>query len=184
MLVDSNLARMNEEIARLTDGEVTKVTQAARIIKFVAPVLAYHSEAYNYLVKYKAKEDSDGKEIRPEKLSISRDRLEQVVNFLDSFKGELNDGEKAVRDLLELRHYGGSATPGKFLKTLNMSVNGRLCGQFVFNGAPQTGRMSSRGVQVHNLMRAHLGELEDTAINAILDLVDERIGRRLVAAGY
>lgn len=183
VLVDANLARMNAEISRLTCGQVTSVTQAARILKFIAPVLSYRSEAYNHIVKFKAKLDSDGEEIRPEKLSLSRDRLEQVLTYMDNIE-EPAAAEQTIRSLLELRHYGGSATPGKFLKALNMSVDRRLHGQFVFNGAAQTGRMSSRGVQVHNLMRAHLGELEDVAVNAICDLQDERIGRRLAAAGY
>lgn len=183
VLVDSNLARMNVEISRITGGQVTKVTQAARILKFITPVLAYHSEAYNYIVKFKAKEGKDGEEIRPEKLSLSRDRLEQVLIYLDSLD-DMAIAEKTIQSLLELRHYGGSATPGKFLKALNMSVDGRLHGQFVFNGAAQTGRMSSRGVQVHNLMRAHLGKQENMAINAIYELEDDRIGRRLAAAGY
>lgn len=183
VLVDTNLARMNAQVSGLTGGKVTKVTQAARILKYVIPVLEYHSEARNYLVKFKAKENAEGEEIRPEKLSLSRDRLEQVLVYLDSLD-DTAVAEQTVQSLLELRHYGGSATPGKFLKALNMSTGGRLCGQFVFNGAAQTGRMSSRGVQVHNLMRAHLGELEDVAINTICALEDDRIGRRLTAAGY
>ncbi len=183
VLVDTNLARINAQISNLTGDTVTKVTQAARILKYVIPVLDYHSEARSYLIKFKAKHDAEGNEIRPEKLSMSRDRLEQVLVYLDSLE-DMAVAEQKVQSLLELRHYGGSATPGKFFKALNMSTGGRLHGQFVFNGAAQTGRMSSRGVQVHNLMRDHLGELEDVAINAICELKDDRIGLRLAAAGY
>ena len=36
---------------------------------------------------------------------------------------------------------------------VDQSVDGRLCCSHVFNGAGQTGRYSSRGVQTHNLPR-------------------------------
>lgn len=139
VLVDTNMARMAKQIEALTGGRVTAVTQAKRILDFIVPVLSRHSEAYDYLVKNFAKLDDEGTEIRPEKLSLSRDRLEQVLAFLDNLD-QLTPEEVIVRDLLVLRHYGGSTTPGKFLKALEMSHKGRLKGQYVFNGAPQTHR--------------------------------------------
>lgn len=184
VLVDTNLARMNKQIKKLTGGKVNKVTEVQRIMKYVAPVLARHSEAYDYMVKNLAKLDDDGKEIRPEKLSLSRDRLESVLAYLKKLGDKMTPEEVVVYDLLTLRHYGGSATPGKFLKALNMSHEGRLKGQYVFNGAAQTGRFSSRGVQIHNLTRSHIGSLEGSAINALCDLEDARIGQRLTEAGY
>ena len=96
----------------------------------------------------------------------------------------LSDELQRVHELLTLRHYGGSATPGKFLKALNVSHGGRLKGQYVFNGAPQTGRFSSRGVQIHNLTRAHLAELEDAALNVISALKDKRVRARVREMGY
>jgi len=71
---------------------------------------------------------------------------------------------------LELREYGGAASPMKFNKIASQADNGRLKGSYVFNGAPQTGRFSSRGVQIHNLPRASLKELEEQAIIDISDL--------------
>ncbi len=185
VLVDTNLARMNKQINNLTGGVVTKVTQAARILDYIKPVLAEHSEAYDHLIKFHAKLDDDGEIIRPEKLSLSRDRLELVLAWLDRLAedGGLRPEEVLVHDLLTLRHYGGSATPGKFLKALNMAHEGNLKGQYVFNGAGQTGRFSSRGVQVHNLTRDSLGSQESAAINAICALQDDRIGKRLLSAG-
>ena len=84
---------------------------------------------------------------------------------------ELTDEEFDILQLLEVRLYGASATPKKFGKMLPMlDKSDRLCGQYTFNGAQQTGRFSSRGVQVHNLTRAHLGDLEEPAIEFILEL--------------
>lgn len=181
VLVDTSKARMSKQIKALTGGTVTAVTQAKRILEFVAPTLRRHSEAYDFLVENFAKIDNEGVEVRPEKLSLSRDRLEKVLVFLDSV--ELTPEEMVAYDLLSLRQHGGSTTPGKFLKALDMSHEGRLKGQYVFNGAPQTQRFSSRSVQIHNLMRSHLGGQEGPAINAICDLEDDRVGLRLKAAG-
>jgi hypothetical protein len=47
-----------------------------------------------------------------------------------------------------------------------LTPDDRLPGQYVFNGAQQTGRFSSRGVQVHNLTRKALKN-EAAAIEAI-----------------
>src|SRR4030095_15096616 len=46
-------------------------------------------------------------------------------------------------------------------------VDGVLSGQYVFNGASQTGRASSKGVQIHNLARDTLPR-EHATIEAIL----------------
>ena len=73
-----------------------------------------------------------------------------------------------VSALLQIRLYGGAKTPAKFAKMLNQHVDGVLYGQYVFNGAGQTGRASSRGVQVHNLARdpsANEPELIDALLN-------------------
>ena len=55
--------------------------------------------------------------------------------------------------MLQIRLYGGSKTPAKFARCWRQQVDGVLYGQYVFNGAPQTGRASSKGVQIHNLAR-------------------------------
>ena len=88
----------------------------------------------------------------------------------------MTDEEFDVLQLPETRLFGASATPKKFAKTLPMLTDeDRLCGQYVFNGAQQTGRFS-RGVQVHNLTRAFVGmedrapEREAEAIEFINDL--------------
>jgi DNA polymerase len=67
---------------------------------------------------------------------------------------------------LQIRRYGGSSTPAKFARILAQHVDGALFGQYVFNGAGQTGRASSRGVQVHNLARDAL-EAEPELLDAI-----------------
>jgi DNA polymerase len=69
---------------------------------------------------------------------------------------------------LQIRLYGGSTTPAKYKKILTQQVDDTIYGQYVFNGAPQTGRASSRGVQIQNLTRSFL-PYEHDAIEAILN---------------
>jgi DNA polymerase len=73
-----------------------------------------------------------------------------------------------IIDVLELLTHARSNVAVKFDKIVDQHVGGRIYGSFTFNGAGQTGRWSSRGIQVHNLTRAKLdNELE--VINAVLD---------------
>ena len=58
-----------------------------------------------------------------------------------------------VERVLEMRRYGASTTPAKFGRILDQALDATLYGSYAFNGAPQTGRYSSRGVQIHNLAR-------------------------------
>ena len=68
----------------------------------------------------------------------------------------------AVLRVLQIRLYGGSKTPAKFAKMLASHVDGVLYGQYVSTARSQTGRASSRGVQIHNLARDTLPNEPDT----------------------
>lgn len=169
-LVDASRGLMDDKVKELTQGTVTAVTQVKKILGFVSPILARDSRAYNYLIDKKLVLFENGEVKRPEKLSLSRDRIENVVAYLGT--RELDDLAQAAYDVLVLRQYGGSNTPMKFRKAADASVDSRLQGQYVFNGARQTTRFSSRGVQVHNLARASHGDKEVLIIEAIKSLVD------------
>lgn len=66
-----------------------------------------------------------------------------------------------VREFVELVHDGGRASTSKFAAMQSRAGNdGRVRGAYVFNGAGQTGRYSSTGLQVHNFIRAGLTNLE------------------------
>ena len=87
--------------------------------------------------------------------------------------------------------YGAGASPKKFARIDAQQVDGVLRGQYRFAGAGQTGRMSSRGAQIHNLTRDVLGEdgaAEAALVDAIADgcsyaeLVAAEPGRRAGSA--
>lgn len=170
---------INRQIAAATSGDVSKVSEVQRILKWAEPLLSLHAPAAREaLIEKTLVLWEDGRVRRPEKLSLAREKLEKVLVVLDAQRerlGVLPPELEAVYEVLTLRHYGGSTTPKKFAKAIGMIVDvgntgSRLTGQYVFNGAPGTGRFSSRGVQTHNLTRAHLGDLEEDAIEEIKEI--------------
>ncbi len=145
---------------------IRTVNQHTALAQWVANALDGHREAQAILARtYK---EDEGIEV-VDKISLDRKRVEQLIPYLERVDKEagLTDEEFAVLQVLEVKEYGASATPKKFAKMLPMlTPDDRLPGQYVFNGAQQTGRFSSRGVQVHNLTRKALKN-EAAAIEAI-----------------
>jgi hypothetical protein len=175
-IAELNARHLNARITRLTGGAITKVTQRERIANWLYDRTP-HAEARDTLVKAWTSDDEvtgEDDELVPSKLSIAEDRLNAWRNFyevLDENEG-LTDEEFELVEIAEARATGASATPAKFQKIVDMHDEGRLKGQYVFNGAPQTGRFSSKSVQVHNLIRASLSskahpDLELDAIDLI-----------------
>lgn len=179
MIAELNREMLNEQVNELTGGKITKVTQRERIANWLFDNTT-HNEAADTLVKAWTAEDeitSENDELVASKLSIAEDRLRAYVNFyeaLDEAEG-LTDEDWVLLQLADARLIGSSSTPGKFQKVVDMrDDDDRLKGQYTFNGAQQTGRFSSRGVQVHNLVRASLTDKEhpDREIEAI-ELINE-----------
>ena len=79
-----------------------------------------------------------------------------MTRLLEEFQTSDTPPADEVVDLIEVLQFGRSSSALKFQKILDQEVDGRLTGSYVFNGAGQTGRFSSRGVQVHNLPRDYL----------------------------
>jgi len=154
------------ELQLLTDGAVGKVTEVKKMIGWLKTALQPADQSY--LVRQLEERDEDTDEVtKKEKLSLDRRRIQLLSALLDA-KPEKTPGETLARRLLDIRQYGGSTTPAKFSRMLEMHVDGLLLGQFVFNGAPQTGRFSSRGIQFHKLMRDAL-PYEMDAIDSLLN---------------
>lgn len=65
-----------------------------------------------------------------------------------------------VAEVLELRHGNAKAAISKFNAIVTRESEGKVQGLYVFRGAGQTGRFSSFGLQIHNL-------LSETAADAI-----------------
>jgi len=145
-------AHIGNELEVLTCGAVTKVTQVQRMISWLRERL--DEPCVKLMTRTEEEVDIDtGELVKPRRDSLSRARLQQLIVRLEDREDPLSAEEAAALRVLQLRLYGGSTTPAKFGRILQSNVDGVLMGQYVFNGAPQTGRFSSRGVQIHNLMR-------------------------------
>jgi hypothetical protein len=173
-LADAELDRMNAELVRQTNGTITKVTEVARIAKWVNERCGRQAVKELLTKDWIEPEDMDGDDAKIQgKLSLARDRIDPIIVFYEDLeaRGKLETIDAVILDVLRIRQFGGSNTPQKFSKIIRtVDADDRLRGQYVFNGAGQTGRYSSRGVQIHNLARASLGKLEVDAIEDINEL--------------
>ena len=175
-LADAEAVRLAEDLKRWTNGQITAVTQTARIADWLYDQIPY-AEAREQLVK-EWKEDADASEddtadMIVGKLSIAKDQLAGCAAYFaqkEKDEGGLSERDRVLYDVIQARQFGGSTTPFKFEKILLQQNGERLRGQYVFNGAGQTGRFSSKGVQIHNLTRSSLGKLEEECIEFINDL--------------
>jgi DNA polymerase len=175
-IADLNNRRINADLVRWTNGQITAVTQAARIADYVYDRIEFN-EARDLLVKAydenASTEDGDDEaDLKPSKLSVAKDRLTAVLAFYEQLEKDegLTERDQLIVDVLTARLYGGSSSPAKFDKMLMQHDDGALRGMYVFNGAQQTQRFSSKGVQTHNLTRSTLGKMEAEAIELINQL--------------
>jgi DNA polymerase len=171
-----NNRRINAELSRWTNGQITAVTQRERIADWLYDKIE-HAEARELLVKAydenATTEDGDDEaDLKVAKLSVKKDRLEALLAFYAQLEKDegLSDRDRLIVDMATARLYGGSSSPAKFDKMMLQHDEGALRGMYVFNGAQQTGRFSSKGVQTHNLTRSTLGKHEAEAIELINEL--------------
>ncbi len=157
---------LNEDLVRWTNGQVEKVTQVARLADWVYTRLGDGTATNIMCKRWEEDEDSEDGSLKVGKLSLDRGRIEALVAYLAT----RDNIPQEIINALTARQFGGSTSPFKFSKMLSGHVDGRLQGQYVFSGANQTGRYSSKGVQTHNLTRSHLGDAEAEAIEFINDL--------------
>jgi DNA polymerase len=155
--------RGGQELREITAGHVTGVGQVKNLTNWLCHHLP--SDGIEMLTKREEEEDEEGKITRPAKYSLTRPRVEKLIPYCRTI------GHHREQRALEIRLYGGSTTPAKYGRILAQEVGDTIYGQYQFNGAPQTGRASSRGVQIQNLTRAYL-DYEHEAIEAILNGAD------------
>ncbi len=106
-----------------------------------------------------------------ERFSCDRPTRDAVLEIIaqpeHSIRFDSAHADKVVR-FLELIEAGNSAAVRKFTAIVNQQWNRRVYGSYAFNGGGQTGRFSSRGVQVHNIIRAPVDkDNPDRSIDAI-----------------
>jgi DNA polymerase len=160
-LAEEDGRRSRVELPKLTAGCVETVNQVAKISAWLLGELP--ATGRDILLKTEEEVDEDGVITKPAKFSLRRPQVEKLIAYCKA-----TPGLDLQQRVLELRLYGGSKSSAKFKKIMQQHVDGKLFGMFVFNGAPQTGRFSSKGIQYQNLARSCLA-YEYEAIEAILN---------------
>lgn len=155
---EEEAAHVVAQIKEITGGAIAGPTFTAQINDWVYERLP--DDLAEFMVKAR---DEEGYVTR-----LTGDK-NVMTRLLEEIAVSDTPPEDAVIDLIEVLQFGRSSSAVKFEKILNQACDGRLSGSYVFNGAGQTGRFSSRGVQVHNLPRAFLDNELD-----VLDMVAAR----------
>jgi DNA polymerase len=168
---------IGRRLVELTDGTVTRVTQAKRIAVWMHDQLADATMREVLTLGVPADDDDDDDETEPHEFSVTRDRVARVLAMLEAKRanGGLIPAETKALEVATLRLYGAGASPKKFARLDAQQVDGVLRDQYRFAGAGQTGRMSSKGAQIQNLVRdvidAHGGD-EAGLVDMIADSCD------------
>jgi DNA polymerase len=177
-LAAEDAAVIGRRLAELTGGAATQVTQAKRLATWMHGQLA-DAAMREVLVSGDVAED-DGDE--PE-FSLRRDRVARVLAMLAAKRANrgLDAAETRVFEAATLRLYGAGAAPKKFARLEAQQIDGVIRDQYRFAGAGQTGRMTSKAAQIHNLTRDVLGE-KGAAEAAIVDLIADGCSHAELAA--
>jgi DNA polymerase len=134
-------SELGKRLSVLTNGLITAVTQTSRLRDHLVKEFASNTQLL--LCMTKAQNDP----AEPIKFTLDKAARSQLLNSptLDAHWHE-------VIDLID---QGGKSSVAKFTRMLNMADpdTDRVHGAFIFAGAGQTQRYSSKGLQVHNLKR-------------------------------
>ena len=184
ILAAEDAVASGRRLAELTDGAVTKVTQAKRIAAWLHDQLPDAAMREALTVGAPADDDEDDdEEAEPLEFSLTRDRVARVLAMLESkqVNGGLDPAEAKAHEVATLRLFGAGASPKKFSRIAAQQVGGVLRGQYRFAGAGQTGRMASKGAQIQNLVRDVIGE-DGAAEAAIVDMIADGCSYAALAA--
>ena len=158
-LAAEDAVAIGRRLVELTDGAVTRVTQAKRLAAWLHDQLADAAMREVLTLGVPDDDDDDDDDQAEHELSLTRDRVARVLAMLEAkhANGGLNAEEMKAREAATLRLYGAGAAPKKFARLAAQQVDGVLRDQYRFAGAGQTGRMTSNAAQIQNLTRDVLG---------------------------
>lgn len=142
---EEETAAIGEELAELTDGKITRPRQFARLKEYMEPFIAADPVLRRMVTKHKT--DRKTKKTT-KKQSLDKNARRNIM---------LSDHEfdPAVLPLVNLIDEAGRSSTSKFTAMCMRcdDEDDRVRGAYISNGAGQTGRFSSVGLQVHNLTR-------------------------------
>ena len=160
---------LNAELFALTGVERLTVTNHVLKARWLYDQLFPSEELQQLVTK---PEKTKGKP----RYSADRTTREQLLDLLNQpeYAAAFDDDHRErIIKFIEIIEAGNSAAVRKFSAIVDYEIDGRVHGSYSFNGAGQTGRYSSRGVQVHNLIRSPVEKNNpDRAIDAMEDILD------------
>jgi DNA polymerase len=127
---DEVRADADHQVMVLTQGQVPNTRVRKTRDEWIEPLL---TEEHREVLEAKGK------------LSFAQDKRDSLL--------EVDDVHPDVRRYLELLDAAGGATIAKYSAMVGKEIDGRVHDVIKFNGAGQTGRFSSHGIQLHNLRR-------------------------------
>ncbi len=153
--------QIGAELKILTDGQVTKHSQHVRIKEFVLDELVKVDDAS----MAKAADAMTVYDKGEKKYSMAKDIRANLLAMADS--GEINLTDEAY-DVIMCSDEGNKSSVAKFKRMVGMAdtEDHRVRGAFMFAGAGQTKRYSSKGLQVHNFSRTCFDPDEAEQISA------------------
>ena len=154
---------IGELLAELTDGQITKHTQTARVREWVLDRVFTDNESdpvKEAMTVYKKGE---------KKYSLDKNVRRNLLALID--EGHIVDDTLA--EVIQLLDDGNKSSVAKFKRMVNLAdvEDDRVRGAFVFAGAGSTLRYTSRGLQLHNMRRDCFSP--DEAEDIIQDMVDD-----------
>jgi DNA polymerase len=148
-----------EQIKEVTGGAITSPTLTKQINEWLYDRLP--DDLAETMVKAR---DEEGYVTR---LTGSKDIMTRLIE--DIAVSDTPPGDEVI-ELLELLQYGRASSAVKFQKMLDQEVDSRIYNAYVFNGAGQSGRFSSKNLQEHNLVRDKLPNELD-----VLDMIAAQV---------
>jgi len=133
---------IGQELSRMTNGQITAPRQFQRLKDYLAPYMEADDVLRKIMTKHKTTKGVT-------KISISLDKnvRSAILSDTDAFAGP-------VVELTKLVSEASNASTSKFAKMAMLAgADFRVRGAYIWNGASQTGRHSSVGLQVHNFLR-------------------------------
>ena len=134
---------LGRDLSKLTVGVITAVTQTKRLLTIL--VEAFSNKESTKLLRCITKSQKDLN--APVKYTLDKAARSQLL--------ECTALPAKFRKVVELIDQGGNSSVAKFTSMLNRAdpVTNRVHGAFIFAGAGQTQRYSSKGLQLHNMRR-------------------------------
>ena len=141
-------AELSEQLTKLTNGTITKTTQTQRVVKYILAAAEPDNEDDNTTLKLMTVYKKG-----VQKYSLDKDIRAVILDLVDTHQLDLLPD---VEQLIRLVDAGSMSSVAKFkrMEARADPEDERARGAFVYYGASQTGRYASRGLQLHNMVRA------------------------------